>query len=398
MGEIMVQLNANVSRPKSVALLGQGNIGGFAAGLLARLPGLERLMLLDRDVYEARNLAAQDIAASDVGRPKAVVQARRLRRINPALRVAALVEDVEQVPLGRLRADVILACLDSRRARQSVNQAAWRLGVPWIDAGVRADGLLARVNVYRPTAGQPCLECAWDQRDYELIEQTYPCRGNAPGDDPLPAATNAPASLGALAAALQVLECQKLFAEQWDRVALGKQVLVDAGSHRHFVTSFRRNSGCRFDHAVWQIDGLEAHAHQLRIGDAFALAGCAARVAGAALRVEGQVFVRQLVCPRCGEARVLPWRLSGRLGTEQQCVRCQRRMLAPGTDVREWLGETDLPLAALGDAVRSLGLRDGDVFTVRGADGDRHFELGVRESAGATAAYIATQEPRGACG
>ncbi len=385
------------SGSKRVALLGLGNIGAFAAGLLARLPGLGQLTLLDRDVYENKNVASQDIGAADVGRPKAHMQAERLRRINPTLRVAAMVEDVEPSPLGLLRVDVILACLDSRRARQCVNQAAWRLGVPWIDAGVRSDGLLARINVYRPAADQPCLECAWDQRDYEFIEQVYPCSGNTPPSS----ATNAPASLGALAAALQVLECQKILAGQWERVALGKQVLIDAESHRYFVTGIRRHHACRFDHAIWQIgpaagvgpagpltvgslrttesDRLrEPQGHEPSIGDALAQAG-----RGAALRVEGQVFVRALVCPRCGEARGLPWRLSGRLGAEQQCVRCQRRMLAPGTDAREWLGESDLTPTALGDAVRSLGLRDGDVFTVRGADGDHHFELGVCESVGA---------------
>jgi hypothetical protein len=359
---------------RSAALIGLGNIGGFAAGLLGRLPDLAQLTLLDRDTYEAKNLVSQDIAAADVGRPKAVVQAERLRRINAGLRVAALVEDLEQVPLGLLRADIILACLDSRRARQCVNQAAWRLGIPWIDAGVRADGLLARVNVYRPGAGQPCLECAWDQRDYELIEQTYPCRGNAPVDEPALAPTNAPASLGALAAALQVLECQKVFAGEWQRAAVSKQLLIDAAAHRHFVTSYRPNPACRFDHALWQIDGLERRARQLSVGDTLALAG-RDPAAGAALRVEGQVFVRKLVCPRCGDARALPWRLSGRLGAEQQCVRCQRRMLAPGTDVREWLDESDLLRPALADPLSNLGIRDGDVFTLRGADGDRHIQL-----------------------
>lgn len=390
----MIETVTHVRRSKSAVVIGLGNIGGYAAGLLARLPDLERLTLLDRDVYEEKNLASQDVGAGDVGRPKALVQAERLRRINPALHVAALVEDVEQVPLGLLRANVILAGLDSRRARQCVNQqAAWRLGIPWIDAGVRPDGLLARVNVYRPAADQPCLECAWDHRDYELIEQTYPCSG----DDPPPAATNAPASLGALAAALQVLECQKLFAEQWERVAVGKQVLVDAGSHRHFVTSFRRNRACRFDHAIWQIDSLEQHVHQLSIGDALALAGRVDAVAGAALRVEGQVFVRQLVCPRCGEARTLPWRLSGRLGAEQRCVRCQRRMLAPGTEAREWLGERDLPPAAMTDPLRSLGFRDGDVFTVRGENGDRHVEVGIKTVSYGGPVQVAVPQAPGAC-
>ena len=113
---------------------------------------------------------------------------------------------VEAVPLGRLRADAILACVDSRAARQYLNQAARRLGVPLIDAGVQSDGWLARVSVFRSAPDCACLECGWDQTDYDAIEQTYPCHPG--GEEPAP--TNAPAHLGALAAALQVIELQRL--------------------------------------------------------------------------------------------------------------------------------------------------------------------------------------------
>lgn len=108
----------SVVEGKSVVVIGLGNIGGFAAGLLARQRGLRRLTLVDRDVYDESNLFSQDITAADVGHPKATVQAERLRRINPALCVEAVLDDIEHVPLGALRADVLVACLDSRRARQ----------------------------------------------------------------------------------------------------------------------------------------------------------------------------------------------------------------------------------------------------------------------------------------
>ena len=114
---------------------------------------------------------------------------------------------VETVPLGRLRADVILACVDSRAARQYLNQAARHLGVPLIDAGVFPDGLLARVSVFLPGAEHACLECTWDQADYDAIEQSYPCQGGVPDA----AASGAPAHLGALAAAVQAIECQRRF-------------------------------------------------------------------------------------------------------------------------------------------------------------------------------------------
>jgi adenylyltransferase/sulfurtransferase len=174
------------------------------------MSGIGRVTLIDRDTYEKKNLLSQDITPQDVGRSKAAVQARRLRRINPALRVDVIVDAVQNVPLGQLRADIILACLDSRTARQYVNQAAWRLGVLWIDSGVEGRGLLARVNVYVPGPDTPCLECAWDEQDYEALEQTYPCQGET-GE---PAPTNASSSLGALAASLQAIECQKLLSHK----------------------------------------------------------------------------------------------------------------------------------------------------------------------------------------
>lgn len=366
----------SVGDGKSAVLFGLGNIGGFSAGLLARLPGLRSLTLIDRDVYDASNLGSQDIVAADVGKPKAIVQAERLRRITPQLRVEAIVDDIEHVPLGALRADVLVACLDSRRARQYANQSAWRVGAVWIDAGVQADGLLARVNVYQPAADQACLECGWDRRDYELVEQVYPCSGGAPA----PAATNAPASLGALAAALQVLECQKILSGEPERAAIGKQVLLDAASHRHFVTRFRYNAACRFDHATWEIEVLDRRPNQLTVGDAFALAPRGGDDAGVALRVEGQVFVLKLTCPTCGDSLALCWRLSGRLGTAHQCRRCERPerpMMATGFGTSEWLRARDLPARVLVYPLCDLGFRNGDVITVRAGATERHFQLGA---------------------
>ena len=92
-----------------------GNIGSHLVPLLARMPGVGRLTLIDRDYYEARNRVSQDIGDQDVGRAKVQVQAKRARRANTALRVVALHTPVELLPLGALRADMIVTCLDSRR-------------------------------------------------------------------------------------------------------------------------------------------------------------------------------------------------------------------------------------------------------------------------------------------
>jgi molybdopterin/thiamine biosynthesis adenylyltransferase len=349
-----------------------GNIGSFLGPLVARLLGVGRITLIDGDVYEAKNLRSQDIRRSDVGKAKAQVQARRLRRIDTHVAVKAFTARVEDVPLGALRGEIILAGVDTRLARRTINTIAWRLGVPWIDAGVSADGLLARVNVYVPGPEQPCVECAWDDADYAALEVAYPCAGEAP-----PAPTNAPAALGALAASLQALECEKALAGQWDQVLVGRQVTVSAAAHRHVVTTFRPNPRCRFAHATWTIETVERTPDQLTLAEAFALGGGAADAERAhGVRVEGQVFVRKLTCSSCGATRELPLHLVGRLPRKDRTCMCGQAMRATGFDTTEWLRGDALAAAECSRTLASLGVAVGDVMSVERSGETTHHQIG----------------------
>src|SRR5262249_37876691 len=104
-----------------------GNIGSHLVSHLGRLAAVDRVTLIDLQRYEEKNLQGQNITPADVGQPKAEVQARRLRVINPALEVRAIVDDVANVPLGLLRGSAVLGCLDSRAARRAVQFSAWRV-------------------------------------------------------------------------------------------------------------------------------------------------------------------------------------------------------------------------------------------------------------------------------
>jgi molybdopterin/thiamine biosynthesis adenylyltransferase len=365
----------------SLVVVGAGNIGSHVGRHLARMPEVNRLMLIDKDCYEEKNLRSQDILASDCGKPKAVVQARQVRRIRPDLEVEAVTVPVQEVPLGRLRSTVILACLDTKAARQCVNEAAWHLGIPWIDSGVAADGLLARVNVYVPSTDAPCLECAWDRRDYELLEQSYPCdpsavtnrpAGRLAGTHP----TNAPSSLGALAAALQVIELQKLLACSPDLLPAGWEVTIDALHHKQRVTAYRRNPQCRFDHKVWRLEQLDRPVSALTVGD-FVDGAVADRAPSnsASLSAAGRPFVRRLTCPRCGAARDL-LRLAGRIpGPLRRCRECGHDMVARGFDLMPRLEHAAVGRALARRKLTSLGFRAGDVVTVEGDRVERHFLL-----------------------
>jgi adenylyltransferase/sulfurtransferase len=342
------------------------------------MPAVERLMLIDHDTYESKNVAAQEITESQVNQRKVVVQARRVRKINPSLDVVAVPDAVENLPLGLLRADLMLACLDSRRSRQYVNAAARHLGMPWIDAGVSVgDGgsLLARVTVYLPGDDRPCLECAWDDGDYDVLEQDYPCIREQLPSPSLPA-TSAPSGLGALAASLQAIECQRLLSGKEDRS--GRQILLDAEYQTHSVTTYQRQPECRLsDHDAWAIHRHERRPADLSLGQAFEFGRDAAAENGdrRTLRVEGRTFERRATCTGCGriENRL---RLRGAFHHGgRQCRHCGRPMVAAGFDRADSLDLAALSRRDLVRSLRGLGVRVGDILRISGPEGDTHHEL-----------------------
>ena len=158
----------------SVVVIGLGTIGSALVPLLARIAGVFRMILVDPDTYTVSNVENQAIDTSAAGRPKVEVQAKLIRAINPQIRVDAIQERVENVPLGRLDGSILMSCVDNRNARQAINRIACRYGNPWLDAAVDPASLV-RVNGYMPGASTPCLECAWHDESYDLLNQNYPC-------------------------------------------------------------------------------------------------------------------------------------------------------------------------------------------------------------------------------
>ena len=280
--------------------------------------------------------------------------------------ITPIVAAVEDVPLGRLRADVMLTCLDSRSARQWVNEAVWRLGVPWVDAGVEPSGLLARISVFAPGADSPCLECGWSEADFAALEQSYPCGGDAAA-----APTDAPSSLGALAASLQAIELRKILAGDTARVAVGREVVIDASWHRHYLTKLTRNPRCRFDHGVWHIEPTDPG------GVSGIIPAPARRSTGTrqTLRVHGRLFATRLCCRDCGAVKET-MRLVGRDGQMRQpCRRCGGLLAVSGADLIEEVDLTRLTGGARRRSLRRVGLRAGDVISLTGSNGERHLEL-----------------------
>jgi hypothetical protein len=302
-----------------------------------------------------------------------------VKRIRPALDVTVVARPIEAVPLGQLRADAILACVDGRAARQYLNQAARHLGVPLIDAGVYPDAQLARVSVFLSGGDHACLECTWDQADYDVLEQSYPCRGDAPDA----ASTGAPAHLGALAAAMQALECQLLLDGRTRPVEGSYEIVIDAATRRQWVTRFARNPSCRLaDHAPWEIRRLSRAPNDMTVRQALALGGARGSSRDARLSLDGIPFVRGLRCLGCGRRTPMLRLRRAATASARACRSCGGRVVAGGPDIVSTLAIDDMPRGARAYPLRSLGFEPGDVFAVSHGERTRYFEVNGRSPGG----------------
>src|SRR5216684_3133661 len=151
-------------RAARVAIVGCGALGTVQAEAMARA-GVGRLRLIDRDFVEWSNLQRQFLfeeADAAEGLPKAVAAARRLARINSEIEIEPVVADF--TPANALEllegVDLILDGTDNFETRYLLNDAAVKLGIPWIyGAAVGSYGLKLAVIPGRTA----CLKCVYPE-------------------------------------------------------------------------------------------------------------------------------------------------------------------------------------------------------------------------------------------
>ncbi len=323
-----------------------GNTGSHLLPHLARMAGVTRLTLVDPEFYEPANLAVQSVDRLDVDRPKVLAQAEKLRRIHLGIDVFALQRRIEDVPRGFLKSDLLVSCLDSKAARQHVNEIAWRLNIPWIDCGVLGSQNLVRVNAYAPSPDSPCLECSWGHSEYSVLEQEYLCGAGHGSSFP----TMASSALGALAASLTAIEIAKILCGEAAESIVSRQLIFDARHHSAQVTADRRNPWCRFDHRSWAIEPWDCPPETTTVDSALAILG--------SLQVEGHHFVTELTCPGCGFQQKL-LRLNRPLA---RCPACDRRMVSSGFGSIQRL-DTGLAEEYRNLTLAQIGLCAGDIVS-----------------------------------
>jgi adenylyltransferase/sulfurtransferase len=143
-----------------VALCGCGALGTVLANHLARA-GVGWIRVIDRDFIETHNLQRQVLFdEQDVADnlPKAEAAARKMRAINSTIEVEPVVTDLDHTNILDLvgDADLILDGTDNFETRYLINDAAVKLGKPWIYGGVIGSEGQSMTIIPGRT---PCLRC-----------------------------------------------------------------------------------------------------------------------------------------------------------------------------------------------------------------------------------------------
>jgi len=153
-------------KKKNVLVVGAGGIGNYTALNLAML-GVN-MTIYDFDTIEPHNLNRQVLLYEGVGNNKAEMIAKRLKKINPRIKVVPKPEMLTMDSLMKARSqgtkyDVIFSCVDSWQTRNILNNYCARTGTPLINAGV--DTFISVIDQYIPDGKAHCLACSNDYRN-----------------------------------------------------------------------------------------------------------------------------------------------------------------------------------------------------------------------------------------
>ncbi|MGH7995905.1 MAG: molybdopterin-synthase adenylyltransferase MoeB [Opitutaceae bacterium] len=149
-------------REATVLVIGAGGLGCPALLYLAAA-GVGTLVVVDSDRVEASNLQRQVLfGTEDIGRPKALAAAGRLRALNPLVRVEARVERLARGNVReRVRAcDLVVDGSDNFATRYLVNDACVLENRPFVYGAVQ--GFEGQASVFNWRGG-PTYRCLFPE-------------------------------------------------------------------------------------------------------------------------------------------------------------------------------------------------------------------------------------------
>jgi molybdopterin/thiamine biosynthesis adenylyltransferase len=207
-----------------VVVAGVGGLGCPASAYLAAA-GVDRLVIADNEKFDLSNMNRQILGwRKDLGKFKAETAAKKLRELNPEIKIEPVNSKITEANINQLvqDADVVIDAMDNWDTRFVINAACVEKGIPFVHAGVY--GLHGQLTTIMPGKG-PCLRCILPKTPKET------------GTIPVAGAT------AAFFASLQVFEALKLITGI-GKPLIGRMLIFDAEDISFTVVDIGKNANC----------------------------------------------------------------------------------------------------------------------------------------------------------
>jgi adenylyltransferase/sulfurtransferase len=346
-----------------VLVVGAGALGNEVLKNLA-LVGVGTTYVIDMDVVEPSNLSRSVLfRAEDGGRPKAEVAARRAAELNPEVAFLPMHGDViNDVGLGLFaHVDLVIGCLDNREARLWVNRQCWKVGRPWIDAGIQE--IQGVVKVFTPPASA-CYECTMTARDYQLLNLRYSCP-LLKRDEILAGKVPTAPTIASMMAALQVQEALKLLHGM--AVAGGTAMVFNGVGNQFYTTKLPFREDC-LSHESYPTPIELDLGRAATVEELFEAARREGLSGSLSLGLDREL-VAAVECPRCGSRREVMRPRTAVRQSEADCRECRE----PARPIVVSAIEEGSPLRS--KSLREVGVPPFDVVRVDGGGSSRFFLL-----------------------
>ena len=158
-------LETDMMSEKRAVILGCGSVGSLVAMELARA-GTGYFYLVDADIVEYHNLCRHQCGIEDVGDLKINALERKLKSINPFVKVYKFEGIIQNAPKTQLdefcigHDTVFIGCADNRAADVYANRISIYYDASFVSIGFWERAYAGEIFYHIPHSGMPCYECA----------------------------------------------------------------------------------------------------------------------------------------------------------------------------------------------------------------------------------------------
>ena len=281
-------------REARVLVIGAGALGNEIVKNLSLL-GFGHMLIADLDRIENSNLSRSILyREKDNGHFKAEVAAASARDIFPELKVNHFNGNIiYDLGLGVYRwADLVIAGLDNREARLTINRNCWKLGKPWIDGAIEQISGVARVFV----PGGPCYECTMSEMDWKLLNRRRSCNLLS-RDEMQEGKVPTTPTISSIIAGVQCQEAVKLL-HGMDTIA-GKGFVYNGVSSDSYLIEYQKNDECFSHDPAERVYSMQNKTSEVTVKE---LLEMARQKMGENTVLElGRDILESMRCPACGK-------------------------------------------------------------------------------------------------